>query len=515
MEKLTNGAKMLNAVVDLTPNSGVSYFLKYAVLGAAKDKGISLEFRQSPVAGTRGSFQRLIKFNSFFDFVLNVLDLFRMFIFSLKIAPLFALNRKRLIFSLLSLTKEEIVIGDCILSAYQRNNKTRVTLGRNIELFLFVVASYFSIIVNIRRLAVEIKKDGGAKYFFCHETTGIEETLRRYCIVRGMIEIRYSKHHKGFRLFSGFDGVALRKQEKFNLQAGQAIEEAEIQVAKEKLSSLVDRTVQYAYLKSVDVDLNVTLSCSPKAPKTTVVIFLATLSDAQYLYGVGPYPSLDTFQESLLEFFLAKDMNVVVKPHPAMMKNKDYAEKDRSYYRSLLRKWDAQDDDEYVKRSSLNNKLIFVSEKLSVKELSKKFPSFLCVTQHGSVAAECAHLGHLSLVGKNSQFSEQDKFVEILEDADELQEKLDRWLAFTAFTKSEIHSIYRYIYIHNFFNVDLYGNIIFSDLIPKDLETSEIENWLKEFLDNNPDAEYKLNQSAKLNISKLNNNFEEVIAYEK
>ena len=81
-------------------------------------------------------------------------------------------------------------------------------------------------------------------------------------------------------------------------------------------------------------------------------------------------------------------------------------------------------------KSRLNDKLIFVSEKLSVKELSKTFPYFLCITQHGSVAAECAHLGHLSLVANNSQFSKEDEFVQILKSAKELQSKIDYWVDF-------------------------------------------------------------------------------------
>ena len=35
----------------------------------------------------------------------------------------------------------------------------------------------------------------------------------------------------------------------------------------------------------------------------------------------------------------------------------------------------------------------------------------------------------------------------------------------------------------------MFGNEIFSDLVPEDLETSEIEVWLKDFENSFPDAQ--------------------------
>ena len=90
------------------------------------------------------------------------------------------------------------------------------------------------------------------------------------------------------------------------------IQAKDIKLAKEKLTALVNRTVQYQYLRSVDIDLKITLGLTPTSPKKTVIIFLATLSDAQYLYGIGPFPSLDIFHESLLLSFLDRGYDVVI-----------------------------------------------------------------------------------------------------------------------------------------------------------------------------------------------------------
>ena len=369
---------MIKFVIDLTSNEGVSFYLKHAIIHSAKNEGFSFKLVKNPVIGIKESFRKIIRSRNISEHSEILLCLLKLGLFAFKIISFFFYNREKFLSLLLSLRSKNILIGDCILSSYQRNIETKIILEKNLELYLFLVASYFSILINIKQLEKHINANNVPKYFICHETTGLEEVLRRYCLKRELLEIRYSSHHKGIRLFSGFDGVALRKQETLNAQAGMEIKQKTLNLQKEKLTALVNRTVQYQYLRSVDIDLKITLGLTPTSPKKTVIIFLATLSDAQYLYGIGPFPSLDIFHESLLLSFLDRGYDVVIKPHPAMLKNKDYAVKDRAYYKMLLDKWDAYAVSEHLLKSRLNDKLIFVSEKLSVKELSKTFRIF-CV----------------------------------------------------------------------------------------------------------------------------------------
>jgi len=500
----------MNKIIDLTPNYGVSLFIKNGLFNAATKEGFDFVVCSNPIISSKASMKRLLKL---YD-VTVVLDFLKMCAFALKILPAFFLKTEQFISYLLHQRLEGVVVGDCILSAYQRNLQTKIIISKNIELFLFIMISCLKILTNFRQTRKNTETQSDTRYLiYCFETTGTEEAIRRFCIRRGAAELRYSGHHKGFRLYSGYDGIALKKNENLNLLARIELKKSDLEKAKTRLCSFVERTSQYDYLKSVDVDMKVRLDFDEVSPKSSVVLFLATVSDAQYLYGVGPFPTLDLFHEAMIKFFLSKNYYVIVKPHPAMLKNKDYAAKDRKYYEILLNRWKVNIENTHLMRSRVNNKLLFVSERLSVKELSRTFSEFLCITQHGSVAAECAYLGHLSLVAENSQFSTADKFVEILQNFSQLSLKLDRWKNFEAFSDLEEASIYEYICIHHFYNHPLYQSGYFYGLVPEDIDSSEIEVWVNNFIHEKDDAINILNRITTQNIMQLKNNFSDWILH--
>ncbi len=117
------------------------------------------------------------------------------------------------------------------------------------------------------------------------------------------------------------------------------------------------------------------------------------------------------FQKAFVDYAIELGLNVVVKPHPAMFKNNEYARKDRDYFELLLNMYPCHLSSQIQSLNPLHRGVFFVDSRSSVVELARVFPGFMCVTQHGSVAAECGAMNLMSVVGENSQYFDGDAFV--------------------------------------------------------------------------------------------------------
>ena len=498
--------KTKSNLIDFTPNEGVSKFLKYGLFSNLKKSNkeiLSLSFKN---LNKKEALKVFFKVEHFKNLPIFFLDLLVIVLFSLKIFYYFFKSHHEFLFSLLRLKYKNIQVGDCIVSSYYRSEKTNLYAKKSFQIFFYYLISMVSVIVNLRRLN-SIIEDHNIEYFICFETTGMDEVLRRFCIKNKILEIRYSPPHNGYRIFKNFNGVSIRKEIKSRKICYNKITKNHLLEGKKLITDLVNRNIQYDYLKTSDISTDLSLGIETKKVKSTVIIFLSTLSDAQYLYGVGPYPSLDTFQSSMIEFFLNSGFLVVIKPHPAIMKEKDYARKDREYYKELKKKWKVKRVEQHLEVSSLNSSLYFVNEKISAIELNRIYPKFLCVTQHGSVAAECAALGNMSLVAENSQYLDEDLFVYVLKSTSQLSKVLKLWQDFETFSEKERNSIYQYIYYQNIQCKTIYGNYLFEGLFPNDLDSSYVENWLQNYLESDSKSLQILNSTIEKKISKFNNHF--------
>jgi len=498
--------KAKNRLIDFTPNEGVSRFLKYGLFSDLKKSNKEMSPLSFKTLNKIESVKYLFRIENFKDLQRFLSDFSFLLFYAFKIFCFYFKSHDEFLFSLLNLKYKKIQVGDCIASSYYRSKKTNLYATKSSQIFIFYILSLVSIIANLRRLS-NLIKDHNADHFISFETTGMEEVFRRYCVKYELFEIRYSPPHQGYRVFKNYNGVSIRKEIKSRKECYEKLTDNQLLEGKELISNLVKRKTQYGYLKTSDINLELSLETKKKKPKSTVIIFLSTLSDAQYLYGVGPYPSLDAFQSSMIKFFLNSGLRVLIKPHPAMMKDKDYAKKDREYYESIKKQWKTKRVEEYLEVSSLNSSLYFVDAKISAIELNRVYPEFLCITQHGSVAAECAALGNMSLVGENSQYFEDDLFVTILKRSFELPKVLSLWQNFKSFSCRERNSIYQYIYYQNILSKPIYGNHLFEGLFPNDLDSSYIENWLQKYIKSDSKSFEKLTSTIEKNISNFNNDY--------
>lgn len=466
-------------ILNRVANTGCSKYLKYGILNLLSESGLNFEIKDYQFPEKKHLLKYLllltIKFN-----LIYFLSLISKFLKILFTFLFFDNTSSSLCSHLLKLKIFTISAGDCIMSDYFRSPTTGYNPKYsflNIIYFLKRIFFYYLIYFQFQNF---YKKENNL-ILFSYETTGVDEYFRRLCLSCDCIEIRFSPFEGGYRFFQNYNGVSLRKFSKLRSYHYSKFSNNELLIGQKKIKSLVNRHDSYSYMKNFDIDTKLEIGINPLPTKSTVIIFLSTLSDAQYLYGVGPFSSLPEFHERLIEISLSKGYNVVVKPHPSMLKEQDYSVKDRNYYSDLLKKYKSKPLTSNISQSQSINKLYFLNEFISVKQISKIFPAFMCVTNHGSVAAECSYLNHFCLVSSNSQYIRDDLFVFIIRNKKDVDTAFTNWQKHELYNKEETNSIYKYIYLNNVSCRNQTGDIIFEGLCPENHDSSFIDKWIFEF----------------------------------
>ena len=492
------------SILDITPNNGASYYRKNAVFNSLRNY-YNIE-------------QLFINLITVKDFIYKLpvklinLDLLQILNLYFKLFINYFTNEKFCWF-VLRLKYNKIIIGDCIASTYFRSNKTDIIPTRSIQYLTFILIYLLYISYYLKIIDKKLFSTNNRVILFCFETTGIHEILRRHLILNNIVELRYSIFHKGHRFFDGYTGVDLRKASNLRHEIYSNLKDNHIEQGKVFLKKLVHREETYDYMKEFDLNLNLILPIKVTPVKKTIILFLSTISDAQYLYGVGPFTDLHQFQLYNINVALENDYNVVIKPHPSMLKAKDYCKKDIAYFNKLKDIFSINYSDHLIKYYDSDNRICIVNPMVSVLELSRKFPEFLCLTQHGSVILECAYLNHYCVAGCNSQYIDEDYFVKLIHTTDDFKKYLNEWHSFTSFDKCERDAMYKYIYLNNINNKLLYETDIFSILSNRNTDSSSIELLINNYLNDNPELNHmKLQNCSDDFVSKLSNNYSNIIS---
>lgn len=343
---------------------------------------------------------------------------------SLFIASSFS-SREATLYKYLNFRSSSLVLGDCIVSQWFRESSTH-------SLFSGSIHSKFSVfflglkIIGFAGMATQIcRKNRSIQFFFIDETTGKAEALRRvFCTFSEMEELRFDLTRTEFRVIGQCTGIDIRKFYYKKPAFYEDITKDNLSHGMSLLEALVYRETTYRYLLSVDVDISLTFPVEKaKVRQKSVVIFLATISDAQYLFGIGPYADLHHWLMHSVEVARALGYLVYVKIHPGMSRQTGYAAKDRAYLRYLRDYFGVRETGTIIEETDCQE-VFFLDSRISIRELSKGLPEFICITPHGSVAAEAGFLGHRAIVNANSQFGLEDKFVEIVSSPSDLKKIL-------------------------------------------------------------------------------------------
>ncbi len=471
-----------DTILDLSPDKGFSYYWKNSLFTFIEKRNRSLKIIKCE--------PKSIIDQSFYLPNLRILSqtpkIIFDSIFALKI--IFHLifktssNRENFLSKYLNIRFKGIQVGDCILSVYFRRPSTPLVPKKSVGFLIFTFISLLNIGYQLRQIHKKCEKINTFEImFFNWEITGWHEIWRRFLSTRGALELRHSIFHQSYRLFSGFSGATIKRGHIFRKKLYDNLSKQEIVLGKEVLKKLVHREKKYVYLRSFDINPSQNIAIKPFSRKSTVVLFLATVSDAQYSLGIGPYPDLISFQSGIINFAIRSGYNVVIKPHPNMFKDNDFAYKDRQYYQSLRSFWQPDKVTTGLERSKIKKEVFFVDYTLSSIELSKVFPDFMCVTQHGTVATECAYNNLFTLVGSNSRYSVEEKFVKILTHEKELSELFEEWQRFSGYSLEERESLYKFSYITNVGFPVARSSLLLKGIMPDTLDSWQIESWLENF----------------------------------
>lgn len=487
------GSKNSLEILDLTPDIGVNKIYKHAMVSEIEEQGFNVQRTNVTPPSIKTSIYS-IRFHNVLGFGYSVTcDLIRGILILCSLVIHLGRERDVFISKCLEIKYRGLVVGDCIMSAFFRKPQTPIFPSKSLSTLVFILASILVIGYQTRYLRKACdRSDHLDVVFFNFETTGFQEVWRRFLISQNILELRFSIFHQGLHLFDGFTGVALRKGSFFRQELYDNLSDSDIQQGELILEKLVSRQLKYVYLKSLDVNPASKIEVMPFENKSTVILFLSTISDAQYSYGKGPYSDLHGFQNGIITAALNSGYNVVVKPHPAMFKDKDFTIKDRNYFKWLKQVWKVSPYCGGLMQSKVNGRLFFADSRISTNELVRVFPGFLCVTQHGTVAAESAFNGLLSLVGSNSKYFDGDKFVRILQKKSDILERFAEWQSFTGLSESEKVALYKFSFINNVKCRPTYANRLFSDIMPTNLDSWQVENWLTSYLSSDRDEKMEL-----------------------
>ena len=323
-------------------------------------------------------------------------------------------------------------IGDCILSTVLRLNGSKGLLARNFHFYKtwwkFIV-SFFSATIFTRCLSVLY---AGDKYFYSHETTYLDEAIRRILLNFGFREIRYDFFQRKAIVMPVLYGYEIRKRTYGRLNQDKS--QFDLKLAEKKLRDLVYRNETYSYMIGADIDVTLRLDISKLrrwGDQRIAIIYLHAVSDAQYFYGIDCFIDLHDWLIETLRLLNKLGINTCIKMHPAYFNGMHNYPVDKEYLKTLEKIFGISIDEITPSIPTITKmpNVCFIHHSVSLLELSRVFPDFLCLTHHGTVATEAAYLEHAVICSSASPYiKNEDCFVYIYESLEEYESYIKKWV---------------------------------------------------------------------------------------
>ena len=374
----------------------------------------------------------------------------------LELIRSFRINKDKEYFAFfLSSAAAGVQIGDCVLSLVLRTEGSKGFLVRDFHFYKTWIKFLFNFYSTVMFSRVLAWLYTGNKYFYSHETTYLDEAVRRILLKIGFNEIRYDFFQHESIVMPSLYGYEIRNREYGRLHLDES--KFELEKAEKKLRDLVYRNETYSYMLTSDVHLGTRLDNSDLvnwSEQRVAIIYLHAVSDAQFFYGVDCFIDLHDWLMETLALLEKCGVNACVKMHPAYYSVMLNYPVDKKYLKTLEEIFGISIDQISPGKPTITNRpnVCFLHHSLSILELSRVFPSFLCITHHGTVATEAAYLGHAVVCSTASTYMKnKDRFVFIYETFNEYESYIQEWKINGATQDaSQFKALLAYIYI-NFF----------------------------------------------------------------
>jgi len=210
-------------------------------------------------------------------------------------------------------------------------------------------------------------------------------------------------------------------------------------------------------MQSADVDVNVKLDISDLNgwdDQKVAVIYMHAVSDAQYFYGVDCFTDLHGWLIESLRLLEQLGINVCIKMHPSYFSAMHNYPVDKEYLKILEKIFGISINKITSSKPMIANrpKVCFLHHSVSLLELCRVFPGFLCLTHHGTVATEAAYLGHAVICSSASPYiKNRDNFVWIYDSLDEYNGFIRKWISEGGMnSQAQLTSLLIYIHINHY-----------------------------------------------------------------
>jgi len=211
-----------------------------------------------------------------------------------------------------------VQIGDCILSWVLRIDGSKGYLVRDIHFYNILARFIYYFYTQAFFAKCLATLYTGNKYFYAHETTYLDEAIRRVLLRYGFREIRYDFFQHKVIVMPVLKGYEIRKGAYERLCLDE--QNFDLEKAENKLRRLVYREETYSYMQGADVNKNINLDISILGNlnnQKVAVIYLHAVSDAQYLYGVDCFIDLHDWLIETLKILDKLNVYVCIKMHPS------------------------------------------------------------------------------------------------------------------------------------------------------------------------------------------------------
>jgi hypothetical protein len=317
-----------------------------------------------------------------------------------------------------------VKIGDCAFNTYLRNQgdilKINFNLGKN----------FYNSFVNIylwQLLFQDKSLNNGRKYFFIPEIVYHDESLRRYLLKKGFLELRQKPENgKLTVLWNRPKGPELALANYFSRK----VSKKSLKRAKQELAMFIRRKKSYGAKSKGGSDINVNaLFINNEKIQKAAVVFMHMISDAQYYYGPSCFIDLHEWLMVTIDLCARENLPVLIKLHPALFNPDLILPVDQKYLKRIQSIFGIMAEKIHKSKISRTKRpgIYFIHHSISPAQLVKNIPDILFLTHHGTVASEAGFFGKTTIASSAGPYPKDAKFVHSYRSISEYKRLVRSW----------------------------------------------------------------------------------------
>jgi hypothetical protein len=269
--------------------------------------------------------------------------------------------------------------------------------------------------------------NNGRKYFFIPEIVYHDESLRRYLLKKGFLELRQKPENgKLTVLWNRPKGPELALANYFSRK----VSKKSLKRAKQELAMFIRRKKSYGAKSKGCSDINVNaLFINNEKIQKAAVVFMHMISDAQYYYGPSCFIDLHEWLMVTIDLCARENLPVLIKMHPALFNPDLILPVDQKYLKRIQSIFGIMAEKIHKSKISRTKRpgIYFIHHSISPAQLVKNIPDILFLTHHGTVASEAGFFGKTTIASSAGPYPKDAKFVHSYRSISEYKRLVRSW----------------------------------------------------------------------------------------